>query len=178
MANTFTGSLSLAAMLSLSKNTATPGVNSGNVLRLVSGSNTFPSLSSDIANGTGSGQANQLYAKSFTITTGSNQDLDLAGSLANEFGETITFAKIKGIIVCIASPDGTKKVRVGPQGVANGAQLWFGGTGATVYEEVEEVLVRGAKYTGWTVVAGTDVLRINNPTASSVTVHIALWGTE
>ena len=138
----------------------------------------LPTLSTTLTNGTGNQQGNQAYAQLYTIAAGANADIDLnSGSILGLVNAVASFTKIKKIVVAIKDHDGTKKVRVGPQGVTNGAQLWFGGTGATCYEEVVEWTVKVNSYGGWTVTAGTgDILRINNPTAGSVDVYIAIVG--
>lgn len=179
MANTLSGSLTVSGNSSITQTTGS-GVNSSNMAGVTPGSNTFPEMVTSLSNGTGSGQANEQFAKSYDITTGANQDLDLTGTaLQNGLGENIAFTAIKLFVVAIHSPDGTKKVRVGPQGVANAWQGPYGGTGATVYEEVLEYMVKINQYGGWTVTAGTgDILRINNPGASTVTVSVWLLGTK
>lgn len=143
-----------------------------------SGSTEFPTLLAVMeGNGTGDLEANMAFAAKYTITAGSNQDLDLSGSLSSLVNTTATFSKVKQIVVLIDEPDGDKKVKVGPQGVANGCQLWFGGTGSTCSEEVVEWTVKTNRFDGWTVTPGTgDILRINNPTASSVSVYIVIVG--
>lgn len=145
--------------------------------RFTPGSSTFPALLTSLSSGTGASQSNLLYVQSFTIATTANQDLDLAGSLENEFGETLTFARVKGVIVAIHSPDGSKKVRFGPQGVTNGANLWFQAATTNFYMEVFDFMMQTDEYTGWAITAGSaDAVRINNPTGGSVTVSVAIWG--
>lgn len=140
--------------------------------------NGFPILRQDLTNGTGSSQAGQLFAKSYTILTTANQDLDLAGVLTNGFGETITFAALKTVVVAIDTPDGSKEVRFGPQGVTNPMQLWFSATTAGFYDRIFDFFVQTNEWTGWAVTGGSaDTIRINNPTGSSVTVHVVLIGT-
>jgi hypothetical protein len=65
---------------------------------------------------------------------------------------------------------------VGPQNVANAAQLWFGGVTADFYEIVHEgVCRRRTDATGWAITATTaDKLGIYNPGAGSVTYRIWL----
>lgn len=142
------------------------------------GDGILPALSAPLTNGTANLQANMVYASKLTIGAGANADIDLnSGSILSVVNLTATFTKIKQVIVIIDSPDGTKKVRVGPQNVTNGCQLWFGGTGATCYEEVVEWTVKTNRYGGWTVTPSTgDILRVNNPGAGSVDVFVILVG--
>ncbi len=123
--------------------------------------------------------ANQLYRASTVITAGSNLDLDLYGSLLNPFGETINFATLRAILIGVASADGSAALRVGPQNVTHAFQGPWGGGGATVYETVYWQQLWLSGQAGWTVTDGAlDVLRINNPGASSVTAQILLIGTQ
>lgn len=150
--------------------------------KLTIGSGGFDSIIASIAlsSGTGSGAANQMFHDERTLATTATDSLDLAGGLTNPLGATITFSKIKLMIVAIVSPDGTKALRIGPNNTANAWQGWFGGTGANVYETVYDMVARWDFYGSWTsVTAGTgDLLIINNPSAGSVTYNILLVGTQ
>lgn len=142
------------------------------------GQSNFDQMLTSLTFGTSSSQANQWWHDERSILTTANDDLDLAGGLTSVFGETITFAVIKVLIVAIDAADGSKKLRVGPQNVTNGWQGPWGGVGATVYTDVFDwaVLVND-KWTGCAVTAGTgDILRINNPTGGTVTYRILIIG--
>lgn len=131
------------------------------------------------ANGTASEQANQEYIARYTITATTMQSIDLAGSLTNIFGTTITFATLKIIHVKLRSPDGTKAFRIGPQNVANAFIGPWGGSSAIAYELCQTMYFAVAPYTGWTVTAGTvDLLNIYNPGATSIDVDVWLVGTQ
>ncbi len=52
-----------------------------------------------LTDGTGNGKAQSIWSDQRTITASSNEDLDLAGSLVDPLGNTITFTKMKTIIV-------------------------------------------------------------------------------
>ena len=151
---------------------------SGRVDSVTAGVNDFPSLAIDYTDGTSSNQAKTYFIDSRALAATTTESLDLAGSLADPFGTTITFTVIKEIVIAIVSPDGSKKLRVGPQNVANAWQGPFGGTGATVYIEFfHHWKMPSEPYTGYTVTAGTgDLLVINNPTASSITYGIIIVG--
>lgn len=51
------------------------------------------------ANGTGAGQADRVFADTRTLIASATEDLDLAGVLVDGDGATITFAKIKGVLL-------------------------------------------------------------------------------
>lgn len=152
---------------------------SGALLAREFGRNSVPELSIDLDEyGTGNNQINKLYYAKRTLATVTTDSLDLAGGLSDFQGSTITFTKIKLCAVAIASPNGTKKLYIGPQGVANSMTANWGGTGATVYREFMYFDI--AIYdpiNGYTVTAGTgDLLNIYNPTGSSIDYHIVIAG--
>ena len=145
---------------------------------LIQTGDVLPSLSAPLTDGTGAIQGNMVHAAKYTLAAAANVDIDLAGtSLVNPVNGVASFSYVRQFILVIDTPDGIKKLRVGPQGVANAAQLWFGGTGATVWEDVKEWVVRTDRYVGWPVVPATgDLLRINNPSAVSVDFYLVLLG--
>lgn len=56
-----------------------------------------------LAQGTGAGQADMIWSDSFTIPISGTQAVDLAGTLVGPFGTTLTFARIKAVIVAAAA---------------------------------------------------------------------------
>lgn len=52
-----------------------------------------------LTDGTASGQANQFWSDQRTLAASATENIDLAGSLINAFGTTLTFTKIKGIYI-------------------------------------------------------------------------------
>ncbi len=137
----------------------------------------LPNISWNFEYGTGNQQIDKWYLDTRTLAATTYDDLDLAGGVTDFQGNAITFTKIKRAFLAVLDPDGTKKVRFGPQGRTNAAQLWFGGTAAAVYEEVVWYTDRIDTYTGWTVTAGTgDILSVYNPTGSSLSYTIWLMG--
>lgn len=140
----------------------------------------FATGDSDVPSSAGVGYANQWYVAERSILTTANDDLDLAGGLTNAMGQVVTFTKIKFLLIAIDSPDGVKKLRFGPQNVANAWAAGFGALGATLYKDVFdwEVLVNN-KWAGVAVTAGSaDVLRINNPGAGTVTYRLLVIGVQ
>lgn len=143
--------------------------------QITSGSNSFPALTRTITDGTGAAQCNKYYRSYRTLTAGSADNLDLAGSLTDPFGATLTFTGIKYLVIALisASNNGTNKLTVG-----NATNPWVGPMGATgtidVYDALE-LYHPGAS--GWAVTAGTgDILKINNPGASPITYCILIAG--
>ena len=75
--------------------------------------------------------ADQVFADNRTLSASTSEDLDLAGSLTNALGDTITFASIKAIII--------------KAGDANGGNMTIGGAASNAFE-------------AWTMAAGDGVL--------------------
>lgn len=132
-----------------------------------------------LIDGTTAGKADRIYAATRTIAASSNDDLDLAGVLADDFGQTITFARVKALYVAAAASNANNVV-VG----AAASNPWVGLLTATGTITIRPgafsvpVCCGVADATGYAVVAGTgDILRVANGGAStSVTYDIAVIG--
>lgn len=129
------------------------------------------------ANGTGSGQADLLWTDRRTINASSNDDLDLAGTFTDVFGQAVVFARVK-VIAVLASSGNTNNVVLG-----NAAATQFlGPFGAAAHTAAVQpgglawFVAPGA--TAWAVAAGSaDLLRVANSGAgTSVTYDIAILG--
>lgn len=138
----------------------------------------WAAMAASLGFGTASGQANNLICQQRTCAAGGTDNLDLAGSLTNDLGEAFVLTKVKLLLVSIVAPDGVKKLRVGPNNVANAFQGSFGGVGAGVYKEVTQFdLLIYEPVAGLTVTAGTgDLLVIANPGAGAVVYNILIAG--
>lgn len=144
------------------------------------GSGSFPfslSAGASLPNGTASGQADLLFTDSRTLTASSNEDLDLAGSLLSAFGATLTFVKLKAVIVKAASGNTNNVVISRP--ASNGVPLFEAASDAI------SVLPGGcfvwvAPGAGVAVTAGTgDLINIANSGAgTSVVYDVVLVGTS
>jgi hypothetical protein len=132
-----------------------------------------------LATGTGAGQADKVFSDTRTLAASGTEDLDLAGVLTDAFGATITFARIKVLIVSAAAAN-TNNVLVG--GVAAGLSTLIvpQTTGiVTVRPGATFAVVCGqADATGYVVTATTaDLLHIANSAAgTSVTYDIIIVG--
>lgn len=137
--------------------------------------NAFPNA---FTNGTGADNANAAFLDTRTVTASSSEELDLAGGLTDPFGTTLTFTRIKGLIISAAAAN-TNNVLVG--GAASNAV-------STIFSDTsDEIVVRpGGMFcitapdaTGMAVTASTaDLLRIENSSSgTSVTYDIIIVGT-
>lgn len=135
-----------------------------------------------LSTGTGSNQANAIFADQRTLSASSTEGLDLYGSLADPFGTTLNFATIKAIKICASSAN-TNNVNFGP-GIGNTATAFSGPmqNNSSSYSAVRPggCALHVAPQTGWTVTNSTgDILAVGNSSSgSSVTYDIVIVGTQ
>ncbi|MDT0306125.1 hypothetical protein RM780_04000 [Streptomyces sp. DSM 44917] len=132
-----------------------------------------------LTSGTGAGQADLVFSDRRTLAASASEDLDLAGVLTDALGATVSFARIKGLIISAAAAN-TNNVIVGGAS-SNGFVSWVGGAThtVTVRPGATLALIAGqADATGYAVTAGTgDLLHIANSAGStSVTYDVVLIG--
>jgi hypothetical protein len=131
-----------------------------------------------LVNGTGAGAADRLYSDRRTLAASATEDLDLAGVLTDAFGASITFARIKGLIIS-ASAANTNNVIIG-NATSNAWAALLGATGTVTLRPGAclGVMAGPADVTGYAVTAGTgDVLKVaNSAGGSSVTYDVVLIG--
>lgn len=130
-------------------------------------------------NGTGAGQADLMFTDTRSLAASATEDLDLAGSLTDAVGTTLTFARIKAIYI-EASASNTNNVVVG--GAATNQFIGW------VSDATDKIVLRpggrimlttgAADSVGYLVTAGTgDLLRVGNSAAgTAVSYSIVLLG--
>lgn len=131
----------------------------------------------ELASGVGAGQANRIFHDRRTIAASGTDTLDLAGSLADAFGATITFARIKGLVIAAAAAN-TNNVLVGGHESAAWAS-WVDAADNEVIVRPGGVLALFAPdATAYAVAATTgDILQIaNSSSGTSVTYDIVILG--
>ena len=128
------------------------------------------------ADGTGLDQADIMWHDSRTLAA-TSEDLDLAGTLTGSFGTTVTFAKVKGILIKNTSTTATEILSVGG---AAGNQFvnWVSATNDEINIGPNGVfLLFNPSAAGYAVTAGTgDLLKIDAG-ADTITYEITVWGT-
>lgn len=132
----------------------------------------------ELANGTAAQQADLVYRSRRTLAASATENLDLAGSLVDVFGNTLTFVKIKAILIR-ASVDNTNNVVVG--GAASNTFVGGFGAAANTYAVPPGgVFLVSAPAGGWTVTAATaDILKVaNSGGTTGVTYDIVVIGTS
>lgn len=144
------------------------------------GTATFPfssSLSGRFTSGTGSGMVDRLFSDSRTLAASATEDLDLAGVLTDAMGATLTFAKIKFVLVKAAAANTNDVVISRP--ASNGVPL-FTAAGDSIAVQPGGAFLWVAPGTGVTVTAATgDLLTLTNSAGSTgVTYEIVIMGTS
>ena len=126
--------------------------------------------------GTGADQANMLWTDTRTIAASGDEDLDLAGVLVDAFGDTLTFARIKGLIVAAAAGN-TNDVEVSSDGSA-GVPLFLAlGDGITVRPGgVFAWFAPDATAVAVTATTGDLINIANSSSGTSVTYDIVIIG--
>lgn len=130
-----------------------------------------------LANGTGSSQADRVFSDQRTLTASASETLDLT-SLTDPSGASISFAKVKAIMIKAASGN-TNSVVVG-NAASNPFVGPLGGTTPTITIPPGGSVMLLAPVSGWSVANGsTDNLKIANSAGStSVTYDIMIIGTS
>lgn len=135
------------------------------------------SKSIQLTDGNGANQAQKLFTDTRTISASSSENLDLAGSLLDAFGGTLTLGEVKAIIIS-ASANNTNDVVVG--GAAS--NTWLGPfSDATDKVNVKPggtVAFFAPNASGYGVTTSSgDILKVANSGAgSSVTYDILIIG--
>ena len=178
MATTLTASLSITGRGTLQNalDLSTP------VDSVAIGQNNFDAIADAYQNGTGAtaGNADLWWHDERTLATVTTDNLDLAGVLVNPItGGTLTFVRIKQILIDIDAPATGVFLRVGP-GVTGASNPWIGPWAqvASNYITVYDTLYMSNRTDGWgTITAGSaDTLCIYNSTGSSITYRIWIIG--
>lgn len=132
-----------------------------------------------LTDGTGAGEADIIYADERTVSDGSNDDIDLAGSLSNAFGSTITAAEVVAIVAINApssGSDNTTDLTIG--NATNAFEGFLGGTAPTIgpLKPGATFMLFAGDAAGLGSVTGgsTDELRIANSAGASATYQIAI----
>lgn len=125
------------------------------------------------ATGTGAGQADRLFYDERQLAASASEDLDLVGSLVDDFGATFSPARIKMLYIKAAGLNqaaNTNDVLVGAAAATQWA-AFLGTTGTMRLRPGASVMLAAseADATGYVCAAGaTDLLKIANSGAGSV----------
>ncbi len=135
--------------------------------------------SANLSSGTGAGKADLRWSDTRTLTASATEDIDLAGALVDVYGATLTFAKVKAIVISAAAANVNNVV------VGAGTNPWITALNATGTITLRPgacvaLFAGAADATTYAVTAGTgDILKITNSAGStSVTYDIVIIGSS
>jgi hypothetical protein len=137
-----------------------------------------------LATGTGAGKADKLWYDERTLAASATEDLDLVGTLTDDFGVTFSPTKIKALWIKAASADplvvaNTNDVIVGAASATQWAAL-LGTTGTLRLRPGAQIMLAAGKAdaTGYVCAAGaTDLLKVANSAAGTQVIYqIAIVG--
>jgi len=157
------------------------GVSGSQSSALDLGTVTFPfaaSFGAAYSTGTGAGQVDRVYTKIRTLSASGTEDLDLAGSLTDALGATITFARIKALFVK-AAVGNTNLVQVTRSGSNGVPWLMAAGDGIALRPgEFQAFGCDATDATGYVVTGGTgDLITFTNSAGTTgVTYTIVVLG--
>lgn len=137
------------------------------------------SYTADLTNGTAAGQVDRIFHDTRTLAASANEDLDLAGVLIDALGNSLTFARVKGLIISAAASN-VNNVVVGGA-ASNGFISWAGAATHTITVRpgaTFSLFAGAADATGYAVTAATaDLLRVaNSSSGSTVTYDVVVLG--
>lgn len=143
------------------------------------GSNLSKARSWSFPSGTGAGQADKVFADRRTLAASATENLDLAGSLTDALGATLTFARVRALLI-EASSANTNNVLVGGAASAQFATMFGDATDVLVVRPGGLVLLVAPDTTGYAVAATTgDLLKVaNSSSGTGVTYDITILGTS
>lgn len=138
----------------------------------------YYSYEKSLADGAGASQANRIYMAMGTIAASDTLTLDLAGSLADIFGNTITFARIKTFYFELTTDSAATSVGIGGAG-SNTFINWVGAANDVInVRNGGCMLLSAIDATGYAVTAttGDQLLFTNNDGAAIATYKLVLVG--
>jgi hypothetical protein len=130
-----------------------------------------------LGSGTAANQADRMYTATRTLAASTAEDLDLAGTLLDAFGATITFARVKALLFRAAAANANNVV-IG-NAAANGFISWVGGAAHTITLRPGGFFALVAPdATAYAVTPSTaDLLHVlNGGAGTSVTYDVAIIG--
>lgn len=144
-------------------------------------------LAVSLAQGTGADQGDLIYVARRTLAANTAENLDLAGVLTGPLGATLTFARVKILLVKLLASPAAGPLLIGGHATAAFAN-WITSADTLANDQPKVRVRNGAKggffaisatdITGWAVVAVTaDLLTVKNEHATiDATYDIAIVG--
>lgn len=125
-----------------------------------------------LGSGTGYGKADMAFCDQRTLATNTSENLDLAGSLVDAFGQTMTMVKVKAIEI-EALEANTTNLTFGAAASNTFVGPFADATDGIVLKPGDKAVLLSR--TGWTVTASTgDILKVANAAGASATYNIKI----
>lgn len=134
-------------------------------------------VTDSLANGTGVDSADLIWHDVRSLAASTSEDLDLAGGVSDQFGATVTFARVRGLVIRNQTTTAGHILEVGGAS-SNDWAGWLGASGDVVKVGPDGCLfIWNPAAAAFAVTAGTgDILKINNTGSASTTYQIAVIG--
>ena len=127
------------------------------------------------ATGVGLNQCDMVWSDQRTLTTGANEDIDLAGALTSHLGGTLTFARMKGLIIFAALANTVNLTVSRP--ASNGVPFLAAASDAFVLKPGGLFVFTDPSAAGVVVTASTgDLINVANGSGTSVYDIFVLGG--
>lgn len=110
-------------------------------------------ISTAFTDGTGAGEANQIWADERSLSDAGTENIDLAGTLIDDFGDTVTFTGIKAIVVQNQSADAG--LEIGPASSNGFLGPWGDASDVTTIPAGSFFIITNPSAAGWAVTAST-----------------------
>lgn len=165
--------------MSLGATSIAVNVSSSHIKSFDLGDATFPISASQVVSltsGTGAGQADLVFTDTRTLSASGTENLDLAGSLTDAYGATMTFARIKGLIIFAASGN-TNDVQV-TRPASNGVPVFMAAGDGIAVRPGGLFAWACSDATGVAVTASTgDLITVTNSAGTTgVTYTVVVFG--
>lgn len=129
----------------------------------------------DLASGTGANQGNILFHDQRTINASSADDLDLTAVLTNAFGDALTFARVKALLI-YSDPDNEGTLEVGADAAAV-STLFGDASDAVVVRPGGLLLLAAPDATAYAVTAtSADIIQVTNTDDAAATYDVVIIG--
>lgn len=129
----------------------------------------------DLASGTGANQADIIFHDRRSINASSADDLDLTAVLSNAFGDALTFARIK-LLLIYSDPGNEGTLEVGADAAAV-STLFGDASDAVVVRPGGLLLLAAPDATAYAVTAtSADILQVTNTDDAAVSYDVVLIG--
>jgi len=137
------------------------------------------------ADGSGNNQMQDMYRVQGSVSPGEgNEDTyDLAGGIVDEFGNTITLATLKLLVVVNNATTNGEDITIGgPSGGTTGSlitDLFDGDNDSRIKVKADGFEIIGTRRTGYTVTGGSDdILVITNGGTAAISYDLYVAGTR